>query len=220
MNKNRVRTSAIASQGGVISPLLANIYLHAFDRAFHQDADSPMYFANARLVRYADDFVVMARYMGNRICSWIERKLEDDLNLSINREKTKVVEMSKPGATLDFLGFSMRYDRNLQGRPWQYLNIFPSKKAEKCIQDKLREKTRRGWNQPRRVVIEDVNDMMRGWKNYFDWGYPRKTFRGVNHFMRGRFKCFFRNRSQRSSKPFKDGESLYTGLQRMGLKYL
>jgi RNA-directed DNA polymerase len=60
-------------QGGVISPLLANIYLHAFDRAFHEDKDGPMKTANARLVRYADDFVVMARYMGSRIKGWIEK---------------------------------------------------------------------------------------------------------------------------------------------------
>ena len=62
-------------QGGVISPLLANVYLHEFDRAFH-GPDGPAQFANARLVRYADDFVVLARYVGPRVVAWLEAQLE------------------------------------------------------------------------------------------------------------------------------------------------
>ena len=68
-------------QGGVISPLLANIYLHEFDRAFH-GPEGPAQFAKARLVRYADDFVVLARYMGPRLVAWIERTLAHDLRLT------------------------------------------------------------------------------------------------------------------------------------------
>src|SRR5881628_1107938 len=64
-------------QGGVISPLLANIYLHEFDRAFHAK-DGPAQFAKARLVRYADDFVVLARWVGPRVITWLERMLEQD----------------------------------------------------------------------------------------------------------------------------------------------
>src|SRR2546427_321756 len=69
-------------QGGVISPLLANIYLHDFDRAFHSP-DGPAQFAKARLVRYADDFVVLARYLGPRLVAWLERTLEQDLRLTV-----------------------------------------------------------------------------------------------------------------------------------------
>ncbi|MCP5108351.1 MAG: hypothetical protein GY950_33500 [bacterium] len=69
-------------------------------------------------------------------------------------------------------------------------------------------------------TIEETNQITRGWKNYFNYGYPRKSFRDVNHFMRCRFKQFLKNRSQRRSKPFRDGESLYAGLKRRGLEYL
>lgn len=207
-------------QGGVISPLLANIYLHEFDRAFHEDKDSPRYFANARLIRYADDFVVMARYMGNRIRTWIEKKLEGDLGLSINKKKTKIVKIEVEGARLDFLGFSMKMDRDLQGRPWKYLNKFPSDKAVARIREKIVGKTRSGYKKSRNDVIKEINEITVGWKNYFKWGYPRKAFREINYFMQIRFRSFFRNRSQRKSKPLRDGETLYAGLQRMGLKYL
>ena len=207
-------------QGGVISPLLANIYLHEFDRAFHEDKDSPRYFANARLIRYADDFVIMARYMGRRIEAWIRNKLEGDLDLSINEEKTKIVKIKVDGAKLDFLGFSMRMDRDLKGRPWKYLNKFPSDKALSRIRKAIKDKTRGNYKKPRREVIEEINAITTGWKNYFSWGYPKKAYRDINYYMQIRFGKFFKNRSQRKSKPLRDGESLYAGLMRMGLKYL
>ena len=114
-------------QGGVISPLLANLYLHWFDKAFHC-SKGPSEWSDARLIRYADDFVIMARYQGNRIDEWISHRLESWLGLSINREKTSVVKLEK-GESLDFLGFTFRYDRDLYGGEHRYLNVFPSKKS-------------------------------------------------------------------------------------------
>src|SRR5271157_5071095 len=72
-------------QGGVISPLLANIYLHWFDKAFHR-ADGPAQWAKAKLVRYEDDFVVLARYQSQRLRSYLEAKLEGGLGLTVNRD--------------------------------------------------------------------------------------------------------------------------------------
>jgi RNA-directed DNA polymerase len=206
-------------QGGVISPLLANIYLHRLDRAFHEEADSPYYFARARMVRFADDFVVMARFMGNRIIGWLEEKLERVLGLSINRDKTGIVRMNKK-ENLNFLGFTLRYDRDLRGRDWDYLNTMPSKKAIGLLKEKLRKKTKSGYKKPLVEAIAEVNSILRGWGNYFDYGYPRKVFRDVNHYTRIRFRVFLNNRSQRRSKPFRAGESLYSGLKRYGLVYL
>ena len=75
-------------QGGVISPLLANLYLHWFDKEFHRPG-GPAQWAGAKLVRYADDFVVLSRYPGKRLYGWIESKLEQWLKLVINRDKTR-----------------------------------------------------------------------------------------------------------------------------------
>jgi RNA-directed DNA polymerase len=206
-------------QGGVISPLLANIYLHRLDRAFYEEEDSPYRFAGARLVRFADDFVVMARFMGKRITGWLEKKLETDLGLSINRDKTGIVRMGKK-ESLNFLGFTLRYDRDLHGRDEEYLNIMPGKKAITALKGKIREKTRSAYKKPLAEVIAEVNSILRGWGNYFDYGYPRKVFRDVDHYTRCRFRIFLNNRSQRRSKPFRAGESLYAGLKRYGLVYL
>ena len=206
-------------QGGVISPLLANLYLHHFDLSFHSDKDSPLYFANARLIRYADDFVVMARYMGKRIIDWIENELENKRELTINRTKTKIVKMKKD-EHFDFLGFNFRYVADRYGRNSKYLNITPSKKSIKNIRKKLETMTSQSYKVQLSLTIERMNRVTVGWKNYFDYGYPRKAFRDVNYYMLCRFKRFLRNRSQRRSRPFRDGESLYAGLKRYGLIYL
>jgi len=207
-------------QGGVISPLLANIYLHGLDKGFHEEGDGPYQSANARLVRYADDFVILARYMGTGIVRWVEGKLEKDLGLEVNRDKTSIVRMEKRGEALDFLGFTLRYDRDLKGREKRYLNVVPSKKAVERLRDKIRARTYSGYKKPLQEAVEEVNVILRGWANYFGYGYPRKAFREVNHFVRSRFKRFLLNRSQRRCKPFREGESLYAGLKRYGLIYL
>jgi RNA-directed DNA polymerase len=206
-------------QGGVISPLLANIYLHHFDRAFHEPG-GPYHFAKARLVRYADDFVVMARWMGSRVVGWLEGLLEKDLGLQLNRDKTAIARMNQEGATLDFLGLTFRYDPDLQGRPWRYLNVFPSKKAVQTIREKVRQLTGSGYKKPLTEVVSEVNKKVHEWAPYYRFGYPRKAFRDLNHFVRCRFRRFLRNRSQRASRPFREGESLYAGLKRYGLVYL
>jgi RNA-directed DNA polymerase len=81
------------------------------------------------LVRYADDFVVLARYQGVQLREFLESKLENWLGLELNREKTRIVDLKQSGASLDFLGYTFRYDRDRYGRPLRYLNVIPSKKA-------------------------------------------------------------------------------------------
>jgi RNA-directed DNA polymerase len=207
-------------QGGVISPLLANLYLHELDKSFYQEERSPRRFANARLVRYADDFVVLARYIGPQIIEWLENKLEGELGLSINREKTTVVNLRDEGASLDFLGFTMRYDRDIFGASRRYLNIVPSKKAEARLREKLRGVTRSGYKRSLPATIAAINQINRGWKNYFHIGYPRKSFRAINAYVLTRMRIFLSHRSQRKCKPRKEGESLYACIRRHGYQPL
>jgi len=98
-------------QGGVISPLLANVYLHWFEKAFY-GKDGPAHWARAKLVRYADDFVILARWQTRRLRDRVESQWEGRFRLTINRKKTRVVNLRRPGASLDFLGFTFRYDRS------------------------------------------------------------------------------------------------------------
>lgn len=202
-------------QGGVISPLLSNLFLHWFDRLFYS-ATGPGTWANATLVRYADDFVVMACYVDKRIINWIEQTLER-MKLTVNTEKTRIVRMEEEGASLDFLGFTLRYDRDLFEGKTCYLNIFPSKKAQEKMKDRLRQLTGSGYKKSLRKVIAEANRALRGWGNYFSFGYPRKTFRDLNHFTQCRFIRFLGNRSQRRSKPRRKEESYYACFRRHGL---
>jgi RNA-directed DNA polymerase len=124
----RTRNEKGTPQGGVISPLLANLFLHWFDALFH-GPQGPSRWADARLVRYADDMVIMAREWTEELTGWVESKLEGKFGLEINREKTRVVEVKPEGGSLDFLGYTFRWDRDLRGRSHKYLNVIPSAKA-------------------------------------------------------------------------------------------
>ena len=204
-------------RGGVLSPLLANSYLHWFDRAFH-GAAGPAQWAKAKLVRYADDFVVMARYLSKPLTDWLEAKLEGRLKLSLNREKTQCLNLREAGQSLDFLGYRFRYDRDLQGRPQRYWNLHPSPKALAKARDRIRELT--GPSRcfmPVDELIGQLNDYQRSWAAYFGAvGYPRQSFRAFNQFVRQRVTRHLQRRSQRGWRPGSEA-SYYTHLQHLGL---
>lgn len=206
-------------QGGVISPLLANIYLHWFDKTFHA-ANGPAQWAKATLVRYADDFVVLARYIGPRLQQHIEERIEGWLGLELNRDKTKVLDLSQAGQTLDFLGYSFRYDRDRKGRAFRYWNLFPSRRAMQRERQALREMTGpRHCFKPLPDLIQEINAHLRGWANYFQLGYPRHAFRQVNSFTRERLTRHAKRRSQRGYK-LPEGRSFYAHFAQLGLQYL
>jgi RNA-directed DNA polymerase len=203
-------------QGGVLSPLLANVYLHWFDHLF-QRADGPAHWAKAKLVRYADDFVVLARYISPPLRNWIEGKLEGWLGLQINREKTRIVNLRQPGQSLDFLGYTFRNDRDRCGRPQRYWNLEPSRKAMEREREALRLKI--NWHQshtPLPELIGRVNRHLRGWANYFELGYPRKAFRDINRFVQEKLERHLRRRSQRGWRK-RAGISISAHLEHMGL---
>jgi RNA-directed DNA polymerase len=210
--KTRHRPSAGTPQGGVISPLLANLYLHWFEVLFYR-SDGPANWAKAELVRYADDFVVLAYYQGERLRSWIERTLEGRFGLTINREKTKVVRLGGIGGEgLDFLGFTLRYERSVLPHSDRYLHVGPSRTALRRVRQKLRDLTAPGMCfKPAPLVVADVNRLLTGWSHYFGYGHPRRAFAAVNFQAFRRLCLHLRRRSQRGCRP-PGGRSLYEHL--------
>jgi len=206
-------------QGGVISPLMSNLYLHWFDKVFH-GPQGPARWARAKLVRYADDFVVIAPRISPKLQGFIETKLETWMGLEINREKTRVVDLRKDGTSLDFLGFTFRYDRDRHGRGGRYLNCGPSEKALGRARSRLRELTgSRQCFQPTPALVGELNQYLTGWAAYFRFGYPRKAFREINSYARRRLTLHLRRRSQRPFRP-PEGVSYYEQYKRWGLVYL
>jgi RNA-directed DNA polymerase len=213
-----VKPEAGTPQGGVISPLLANLYLHQFDAAFN-GPQGPRTRYNARLVRYADDFVVLARYIGAPIQRFLEDTLEGRLGLTLNPEKTRTLHLPDQGETLDFLGFTFRYEPDLYGRARKYLNLFPSVKAQKRFREKIRQKVSCHNKQPIPTMLRDLSKMIRGWEQYFRFGYPSLAFRQRNWYVLQRIHSHLKRRSQRRCRKL-DGDNLRFSLEKAGLHFL
>ena len=142
------------------------------------------------------------------------------MGLEINRDKTRVVDLREEGASLDFLGYTFRYDRDLHGGKHRYLNVFPSKKALTREREKLRQMTgvSRCW-EPIPGLVEELNRHLRGWANYFSYGYPRGAYREINTYVRQRLLGHLRRRSQRPLRP-PEGVTAQEHFKRLGLVYL
>ena len=122
-------------QGGVISPLLANIYLHLIDRIVNNPT-SLFWKHGIRIVRYADDFVLMGKTLPEEVTERL-KSLLNRMGLTINEAKTRQIDARKD--SFNFLGFTIRYDNDIKGRNTKYWNIIPSKKSEQKIRDKVKE---------------------------------------------------------------------------------
>jgi len=152
-------------QGGVISPLLSNIYLHAFDRIVN-NPQGRFAKANIRIVRYADDFLLMGKwYFSREILSYIN-KIMDNMGLTLNRSKTKLLHSSK--SSLFFLGFEFRSIKSKFG--WNtknYTNVRPSMKSRSKLYAKLRDllSKRRHWTIE--WIVWKLNKLLMGWLNYY-----------------------------------------------------
>lgn len=206
-------------QGGVISPLLANIYLHWFEKAFYSP-QGPATWAQARMVRYADDFVILAKQISQPLIEWVESQLEGRFRLTINRSKTRTVDLKQPSASVDFLGYTFRFDRDLFGRGGRYLNVLPSKRSVARFRDRVRELTssRRGLV-PVDDLVRDASRYLAGWGRYFAYGYPRRVFNRADSFVIERLTRHLQRRSQRPFRP-PDGKSFLAQLQSSGLQLL
>lgn len=194
------KTTTGTPQGGVISPLLANIYLDALDEAWTRDFSHL-----GRMVRYADDFVIMcrresqAREALRRVGEILTR-----LRLELHPEKTKVVELGIGKEGFDFLGCHFRIVRShFRGRC--YLFRWPSHRAMNAVRRRLRELTaRRRWAGMKdiRDVIAVLNPVLRGWGAYFRTGNASKQFGSLDRFVTSRLVRLIAQREGLKRRPF------------------
>jgi RNA-directed DNA polymerase len=183
------RTVAGTPQGGVISPLLANIYLHVLDTELTARGVG-------ELVRYADDGVVLCR--NERQAQAALDAVEDiltELGLRLHPDKTRVVDLQAGREGLDFLGCHFR--ARMSGRQWQqrrivryYLHRWPSQRAMKRIRSKVRDRTgsNRVGVRDIRAVIAELNPVLRGWGNYFRTGNAANKFTQVDDYVAWRLR--------------------------------
>jgi RNA-directed DNA polymerase len=165
-------------QGAVISPLLANIYLHPLDLLMEQDG--------LRMVRYADDFVILCRSANEaeealrRVTAWTQAN-----GLTLHPEKTRIGDARKPGGGFDFLGYRFEGGRR-----------YVRKKSLKAFKDKVRAKTGRTRGASLERIIAELNPMLRGWFGYFKHAVPSE-FRLLDGFLRRRLRAILRKQEKR-----------------------
>jgi RNA-directed DNA polymerase len=186
-------TLAGTPQGGVISPLLANIYLHRLDRVWASRCSHL-----GTLVRYADDFVVMCKTQSqvNEANRRVELMLTR-LGLTLHPEKTRVVKLSWGKEGFIFLGHTIRKRRSIQRHPrWHFVQRWPSPQAMKKVRARVHELTdvRRNRTRDVKEVITKLNPVLRGWGNYFRSGNAQREFEKLDDYVRERLNRWQRRR--------------------------
>jgi group II intron reverse transcriptase/maturase len=171
-------------QGGVISPLLSNIYLHAFDRIWQQRCAGV-----GVLVRYADDFVVLCRTEAQaREALRRVGLILQHLGLEAHPEKTRLVALEGGTGSFEFLGCRLKKCRSVRYPGRLYLQRWPSPRSMTQLRARIRELTDARYSGVKdvRVVIARLNPVLRGWGNYFRTGNATLKFNQVDHYVRQR----------------------------------
>jgi RNA-directed DNA polymerase len=167
-------------QGGVISPLLANLYLDGLDRGVNDRCELKPW-----MIRYADDFVILCgKGQGQRLLERLNKWLEAR-KLKLNEKKTRLLDGRKE--TFKFLGFGVGWRRDRKGR--RYVHMEPHAKSRTKLREKLREKLNH-WtlDQAPEEVIPQLNRMLKGWAGYFRLGHYQKTFWSMEHYVQNRVR--------------------------------
>jgi RNA-directed DNA polymerase len=189
------RSVAGTPQGGVLSPLLANVYLHRLDRAWQTRG-------RGVLVRFADDLLAICRteWEANAALAAMTAIL-GELGLSLKPTKTRIVHLREGGEGLDFLGFHHRYvrARGHRSRHVTFLARWPSRQAMQRARDRIRELTaRERLLLPVEHVVQDLNGYLRGWTGYFRYGNSAHHFNLIEHHASDRLALLVAKRHQRS----------------------
>jgi RNA-directed DNA polymerase len=209
MDEGEVRTVLAGTpQGGVISPLLSNIYLHALDATWER-----RHAHLGSLVRYADDFVVMCDT--EAACIEAEQHVRATLarlGLELNPEKTRRVDLSRGRQGFDFLGCHLH--KRMSGPIWErerrrvyFLQRWPSQRSMQRVRQRVKERTGRNRNGVKDVgvIVRELNPILRGWGNYFRTGNAAAKFVGLDRYVVDRLRGFLVKRKGRHLRP---GESV------------
>jgi len=188
-------------QGGVISPLLANIYLHLLDRIVNKSSGM---FAKyqVKMVRYADDFVLMGQKIDEK-CLGKLREVLNRMELTINETKSKLIQAQE--APFNFLGFTVRYDRSVFNRDRRFWNIRPADKSRKRVRQNIRAKLKTIGHYPPEAVAGALNPIIRGWINYYSIekvSYMQVDKRKLTYYLRDSLTRYYNRKSQRRSRMY------------------
>ena len=175
-------------QGGVISPLLANIYIHRFLKAWRQQGKGVRY--RAWIVNYADDFVILSRGKAAEAMAWTARVMTA-IGLTLNSTKTRLVDART--SSFDFLGYTFGPERYRKDGHW-YLAAKPSKKAIKRLRERISQLLRPGNQGAWPDVAARLNRILRGWANYFHYGTRLMAYRAVDSYVSERVRHFLTRR--------------------------
>lgn len=183
-------------QGGVISPLLANIYMHRFIKAFRQHKLAERF--GAVLVNYADDFVVLCRHGAAEVLEIVRRWMAR-IGLQLNEEKTRVRE-AREG--FDFLGYTFgpAYSRK---NGMRYLGAYPSKKAQRRLKERVHRWLQGGRPAPWEKVVHPLNRMLVGWCNYFSYGTVLNIRETLDRYVEERVRSLLRRRHKVQSHGYR-----------------
>jgi len=186
-------------QGGVISPLLANIFLHLLDRIV-SNTKSLFHKFGIKIVRYADDFVLMGRTIPDEVMTRLKNLLQR-MGLTLNEEKTKRTDAKEN--SFNFLGFMIRYSKDLFNPDKKYWEIKPGKKSETKVRENIKVYLDTHGHCSAKEVANGINAITRGWMNYFDIKgvtYPKVSKNKLRYYLSNSLYRYYNRKSQRKSR--------------------
>ena len=188
------KTKRGTPQGGVASPLLSVIYMNRFLRAWRQRGKDQEF--RARLVNFADDFVILSRGHANEALAWTRWAMEN-IGLTLNETKTSIRDAGHE--RFDFLGYSFGPERIRKTGQW-YLAAQPSQKSVGRCKQRIRQILDKGNLAPWPEVADQLNHVLRGWSSYFSYGTRLMAYRAIDWYVDGRVRSFLRRRHQVASR--------------------
>lgn len=189
-------------QGGVISPLLANVYLHLLDRIVNHPR-SLFYQYGVKMVRYADDFVLMGKSIPNEVMNQLTN-LIDRMGLTLNEDKTRKVKATE--TSFDFLGFTVRHSNSFFVNGGKFWAIIPGKKSELKLRDNVKIYLDSHGHSSAQTIANELNSKIRGWLNYFTIAkvsYPFMSKKKLRFYLYNKLHRYFNRKSQRKCRLYR-----------------